>query len=97
MIKVYYSLTKLMKDNNIQIKGIGYISDKDLVTCAISNEKKTPYIRIYEDCLRYCNKIQDKTDQFKGMFTEYYKKDGNEYQSTYILWYKIINEEEPIE
>ena len=34
MKKVVYSVTRVMKEDNLKVKGVGYISDTDLLTIA---------------------------------------------------------------
>lgn len=97
MKKVIYSVTKIGKKENKKITGYGYITDKDLITSLLTNDNK-PYVRIFEDALKYCHNILNTTDQFKGVITEYQsveftREDGSketrEIEVTYLIWYKL--------
>ena len=98
MKKVIYSVTKYGKYET-KLTGIGYVIDEDLVIAAISKSGK-PYVRVFEDCIRYCNKIQGKTDEFKGNITEIMEveletKNGNydtrEIEVEYGIWFKYAD------
>ena len=97
MKKVVYSLTRFRKYENQVRKGIGYITDEDLIITVFKNGKEEK--RTFEDCLRYCHKIITTEDQYTGHFTEYENveipdKYGAyqiiELEVEYKLWYKII-------
>ena len=49
MKKVYYSVKRYKRNEMIEQKGVGYITDTDLVIACISQNSK-PYIRVFEDC-----------------------------------------------
>ena len=89
MKKVIYSVTKVTKQENIKISGIGYITDTDLITTCMS-KKNTPYIRVFEDCIKDCHLVDKTTDQFKGSYFEWAEYDGREYQRNYYIWYKLV-------
>ena len=59
--KVKYSLIKYIKGKPYKITGYGKIDEENLYT-----KNKT-----YEDCIRYCNKIINTDNQYKGSFTQY--------------------------
>ena len=91
MKKVVYSIHwyKKTEKETVKIKGVGYISDTDLLILATSKDN-SPYLKVYEDCIRYCNPIINKKDQFKGCFTQIEKYEDLEYERTYYLWYMLI-------
>ena len=88
MKKVVYSVTRVMKEDNLKVKGVGYITDTDLLTIATSKENK-PYIRVYEDCIKYCHKIND-TEEYKGTYYEVGEYEGHDIQRTFYLWFKVL-------
>ena len=45
MKKVVYSVTRVGRTENFQMKGVGYITDTDLVIACVSKNQK-PYIDI---------------------------------------------------
>ena len=69
MKKVVFSVIRAGKSSN-RLSGIGYITDKDLLIPAISKNGKA-YIRIFEDCIRYCHKIPGESDEFRGTYYEF--------------------------
>ena len=96
MKKVVYSVTKIGRKENTQLKGFGYITEEDLVIASISKSGK-PFIREFEDCVRRCAP-NGKTGEFKGTYSkicdvQFETKDGNyetrECEITYLIWYKI--------
>ena len=95
MKKVVYSVTKLGRNEN-KLKGVGYLADNDLVIACISNQGK-PYIRVFEDCAKYCRLRHNSTDEFKGSYSEILEvqveKNGSfetrEIEVNYNIWYKI--------
>ena len=89
MQKVVYSVTRVMKEDNLKVKGVGYISDTDLLTIA-TNKDNTPFIRIFEDCIKYCHKVSNTTDEFKGTYYEVAEYEGHDIQRTFYIWYKLI-------
>lgn len=99
MKKVIFSVTKAGKNSN-RISGIGYITNEDLLIPAISKNGKA-YIRVFEDCLKYCHKIPSETDEFRGTYyelkeVEFETKNGSGYETreveiNYYIWYKLAN------
>ena len=63
MKKVVYSVVKNLKNEQIKLTGVGYITDTDLLTVATSKDNK-PYIRVYEDCrlMRYFKRFSTGDD-----------------------------------
>lgn len=99
MIKVYYSLTRFRKYDSVKTKGIGFITDEDLIVWTFDNGSKKK--RTYQDCIRYCHKIVGTSDQYKGNFTEFSTievpdKYGSlqeiEVEIEYELWFKILED-----
>ena len=88
MKKVVYSVTRLTKEENIKTSGIGYITDTDLLTVATTKDNK-PYIKVFEDCLKYCHQVSNKETEFKGTYYEVAEYEGHEYQKTFYIWYKL--------
>lgn len=68
MKKVVFSVIKAGRNEN-RMSGVGYITDKDLLIPAISRNGKA-YIRVFEDCIRYCHKMPNGNNEFKGTFYE---------------------------
>ena len=64
MKKVYYSVTKIGRKENAQMKGIGYITDEDLII-ALDSKNNNPYIRIFEETVKYLHS-NGRTNEFKG-------------------------------
>ena len=54
--KVKFSLTKFTKKGSNRTVGVGEIDDENLYTKS----------KIYEDCIRYCQKKVNSTNEFKG-------------------------------
>ena len=54
--KVKFSLTKFTKKGSFRFVGYGEIDDENLYTKS----------KIYEDCIRYCQKKVNSTNEFKG-------------------------------
>lgn len=50
MKKVVYSVTKVGRNENTKMTGLGYITNKDLIIACISKNGKL-YIRVFEDCV----------------------------------------------
>ena len=97
MKKVIYSVTKIGKKENTKITGSGYITDTDLITALIANNGK-PYVRVFEDALKYCHNLINSTTEFKGVITEFQSvefelengsKEAREIEVTYLVWYKL--------
>ena len=88
--KVKFSLTKFTKKGSFRFVGFGEIDDENLYT-----KSKT-----YEDCIRYCHKMLNSTNEFKGSFTqfeeiEFENEKGQivnlEVENCYGLWFRILN------
>ena len=88
--KVKFSLTKFTKKGSFRIVGFGEIDDENLYTKS----------KIYEDCIRYCQKKVNSTNEFKGSFTEFeeieFENDKHqivnlEIENCYQLWFRILN------
>ena len=98
MKKVIYSVAKYGKTVS-KITGIGYVTDEDLIIAAVSKNGK-PYVRIFEDCIKHCYKVTNRTDEFKGDITEIHEveietKNGNydtrEIEVEYNIWFKYAD------
>ncbi len=88
--KVKFSLTKFTKKGSFRFVGYGEIDNENLYT-----KSKT-----YEDCIRYCHKMLNSTNEFKGSFTqfeeiEFENEKGQivnlEVENCYSLWFRILN------
>ena len=97
MKKVVYSVTKVGKVENFSMKGVGYITDTDLVIACKSNAGK-PYIRVFEDVVKCCHKVIGKDVEFKGAYyeireVEFERQDGSKEKRkceiNYNIWYKL--------
>ena len=53
----------------IEQKGVGYITDTDLVIACISQNNK-PYIRVFEDCVKDCHPIPYRSNEYQGGYYE---------------------------
>ena len=98
MKKVYYSVKRYKRNEMIEQKGVGYITDTDLVIACISQNNK-PYIRVFEDCIKDCHLIPDKPGEYKGSTYEIREvqidtgKDNyetREIELEYKIWYKLV-------
>ena len=99
MKKVVYSVTKSGRYDDFPMKGIGYITDNDLLIPCLSRNQK-PYIRVFEDCLKNCHPILGRQDEFKGSHyeirdVEFTRNDGSketrECEFDYNIWYKYAD------
>lgn len=90
MKKVVYSIKKAGRNEDFQLKGIGYMTDEDLIIACISKTNK-PYIRVFEDCIKNCHLVIGKTDEYKGTFYEIHKIEQREYEVEYYIWYKLAD------
>ena len=88
--KVKFILTKFTKKGSFRFVGYGEIDNENLYT-----KSKT-----YEDCIRYCHKMLNSTNEFKGSFTqfeeiEFENEKGQivnlEVENCYGLWFRILN------
>ena len=98
MKKVYYSVKRYKRNELIELKGIGFVTDTDLVIACISQNNK-PYIRVFEDCIKDCHAITYRPNEYQGGYYEIreieidtgkYNYDTREIQLDYKIWYKII-------
>ena len=98
MKKVVYSVTKVGKNENTKMTGLGYVTNEDLIIACISKNQK-PYIRVFEDCIKDCHQIHNAKDEYQGAYyeikeVEFEVKDGfetREIEVNYYIWYKILN------
>ena len=88
--KVKFSLTKFTKKGSFRFVGFGEIDNENLYTKS----------KIYEDCIRYCQKKVNSTNEFKGSFTEFEEIEFEnekhqivnlEIENCYSLWFRILN------
>ena len=88
--KVKFSLVKFTKKGPFRTTGFGTIDNENLYTKS----------KIYEDCIRYCHKVPNSTNEFKGSFNEFeeieFENDKGhlvnlEIENCYSLWFKILN------
>lgn len=88
--KVKFSLTKFTKKGSFRFVGYGEIDNENLYT-----KSKT-----YEDCIRYCHKMLNSTNEFKSSFAqfeeiEFENEKGQivnlEVENCYGLWFRILN------
>ena len=88
--KVKFSITKFTEKGSNRTVGFGEIDDENLYTKS----------KIYEDCIRYCQKKVNSTNELKGSFTEFeeieFENDKHqiinlEIENCYSLWFKILN------
>lgn len=88
--KVKFSLTKFTKKGSFRFVGYGEIDDENLYT-----KSKT-----YEDCIRYCHKLPNTTNEFKGSFNEFEEIEiendkghlvNLEIENCYLLWFRVLN------
>ncbi len=99
MKKVVFSVIKAGR-NEKRMSGVGYITETDLLIPAISQKGK-PYIRVFEDCIKYCHKIAKEHDEYKGTFyelreVEFETRNGSGYETreveiTYYIWFKLAD------
>ena len=87
MRKVVYSVTRVGRTENFQMKGVGYVTDTDLVIACVSKNQK-PYVRIFEDCIKYCKQVIGSECEFKGTYQEFYEIDNESRSTSYDIWYK---------
>ncbi|MBQ4444276.1 MAG: hypothetical protein II896_06460 [Clostridia bacterium] len=89
MKKVVFTVIKVGKEN-VKTSGVGYITDTDLVTAQTSKAGK-PYIRVYEDCLKYCHQVPGTDNEYKGAFWELYEIDRRTVNVNYYINYKFMD------
>ncbi len=90
MKKAIYSITKLGKQGNSKVTGLGYVAGDELITAQVSSTNK-PYVRIY-DCINHCSQVQGTEDEYKGLHTEYVEYEGKTIEVNYLIWYKMVKE-----
>lgn len=98
MEKVVFSVIKGGRSSK-KTSGIGYIHDGNLYIPSISKNGNA-FIRVFEDCVKYCHPILNKQHEFKGTIEEFVeiqveKENGSgletiEIPVTYYIWYKKI-------
>ena len=97
MKKVAYAVTKVGRYESFKMKGIGFITDTDLIIACNSKAGK-PYIRVFEDCIKDCHKVIGTEDEYKGAYyeireIEFERQDGSkearECEINYYIWYKL--------
>lgn len=99
MKKIIYAITKIGKKENTKISGIGYITDEDIITACVSKQNK-PYVRVFEDAIKYCYPVSNTTNEFKGAYSEIVemeltddkeRKTLREVEVDYLIWYKLVD------
>lgn len=85
--KVFYSIKKSY-GNDLPTKGMGFITDTDL-TVALISKSGNPYVKVFEDCLRRCNKVTGKTNEFKGTYEEFFEIDNETHSISYDIWFVL--------
>ena len=104
MKKVVYSVTKVGRNENTKMTGLGYVTDKDLVVACISKNQK-PYIRVFEGAVKDCHKVINTTNEYKGAYyevkeVEFETKNSSgqstgfekrEIEMNYYIWYKELD------
>ncbi|MBR2909086.1 MAG: hypothetical protein IKC11_01915 [Clostridia bacterium] len=88
--KVKYSLTKYTKVGPFRYTGYGEIDNENLYT---KN-------KVYEDCIRFCHKKINTSNEYKGSFAHYEEIEFLNYKGEYVetevetdydLWFRILN------
>lgn len=88
--KVKFSLTRYTKKGSYRFTGYGEIDNENLYTKD----------KVYEDCIKSCHKIMNKSNEYKGSFYQYetieFVNDRNylvelELEVDYDLWFRILN------
>ena len=86
---VKFSLTKYTKNGQFKFTGYGEIDNENLYTKD----------NVYEDCIRYCHKMLNTTDEYKGSFSLFEEVEIEnsrnqlvtiEVETNYYLWYRIL-------
>lgn len=99
MKKVIYSITKIGKKENTKISGIGYITDTDIITACVSVKGK-PYVRVFENAIKYCHQVLNTENEFKGAYSELVemeltdekdRKTTREVEVDYLIWFKLVD------
>ena len=100
MKKVYYSIKRFKRDEIIDLKGVGFVTETDLIIACLSREGK-PYIRVFENCIKDCHEIPYRKNEYQGGYYEIREINidtgkGNyetrEIQLDYKIWYKLITD-----
>lgn len=103
MQKVVYSVSRLNRFGNTKMTGVGFITERDLITACVS-KKGNAYIRVFEDCVKNCHAVSGRDGEFKGAHyeireVEFETKnssgestgyDTREIEVEYSIWYKIV-------
>lgn len=88
--KVKFALTKFTKKGSFRFTGYGQIDNENLYT----------YNKVYEDCIRYCHKIPNTENEYKGCFTLFEEIEVEnsrnqlvtiEVENNYSLWFRVLN------
>ena len=87
LTKVVYSVKRSNRYDDTPIKGVGFISDKDLIIACMSKNNK-PYVRVFEDCIKSCKAVAGSEDEFKGTYEEFYEADNESRSVWYDIWFK---------
>ena len=85
--KVVFSVKRSNRYDDEPIKGVGYISDSDLIVACMSKNNK-PYVRVFENCLKYCKQVIGSEGEYKGTYQEFYEIDNESRSTSYDIWYK---------
>ena len=88
--KVKFSLTKFTKKSSFRFTGYGEIDNENLYT----------YNKVYEDCIRYCHKMMNFENEYRGSFSLFetieITNDRNqlveiEVENDYTLWFRVLD------
>ena len=88
--KVKFSLTKFTKKGSFRFTGYGEIDNENLYT----------YNKVYEDCIRYCHKMMNFENEYRGSFSLFetieITNDRNqlveiEVENDYTLWFRVLD------
>ena len=97
MKKVAYAVTKVGRYESFKMKGIGFITDTDLII-ACKSKSGNAYIRVFEDVVKDCHPVIGKDNEYKGPYyeikeVEFAREDGSiesrECEINYNIWYKL--------
>ena len=99
MNKVVFAVSKAGRSGS-KVSGGGYIDDKNLYIPAIS-KKGTPYIRVFEDCIKSpVTEGQYSTTYYEYQTIEFEVMNASKTDSvgfetreicvTYFIWFKLI-------
>ena len=91
MQKGVYCVTKLSRGGeNAKMKGVGYISEGDLLIPQISKKGKA-YIRVFADACKHCHQSIEVDDEYHGTYYEIIQIEGRDIEMTYNIWFKHVN------